>query len=92
MAATWGAGFGVPRTAAAGLPGRGWGTDAAAGNDATQREAVWPATGGLRLGLLGTSSLDGEPGAVRVRRGMPALSEAVAAGGDVQAAFDALFG
>ena len=85
-----GAGIGVLRTAAAGWLGRGWGTAAVAGNEASQREAVWPVSGGLRAGLLGSSSLDGWPTAVRVRGGMPALIAAVAAGGDVQAAFDAL--
>ena len=92
MAAEAGAGFGALRMAAAGLLGTGWGTSAGAGNDATQREAVRPAAGGLRAGLLGTSSLDGSATAVRVRGGMPALIAAVAAGGDVQAAFDALCG
>jgi len=92
MAAAAGAGFGALRMAAAGLLGTGRGTSAGAGNDATQREAVRPASVGLRAGLLGTSSLDGSATAVRVRGGMPALIAAVAAGGDVQAAFDALCG
>jgi len=50
-------------------------------------KAVWPASGGLRARLLGGSSLDHNPVAVMVRGGMPALIAAVAAGGDVWAAF-----
>jgi len=90
MAAAGGAGLGALGMPAAGLLGTGWRTSAGAGNNATQREAVRPASVGLRAGLLGTSSLDGSATAVRVRGGMPALIAAVAAGGDVQAAFDAL--
>ena len=45
--------------------------------------AVWPLGGGLRARLLGSSDLDGTATAVMVRGGMPALIEAIAAGGNV---------
>jgi hypothetical protein len=51
-----------------------------------QRGAVWPVAGGLRARLLGSTSLNGNAVGVTVSGGMPALIEAVAAGGDVRAA------
>jgi len=53
---------------------------------------VWPAAGGLRARLLGSSSLDEGAAGVMVRGGMPALIDALAAGGDVWAAIAKLLG
>jgi hypothetical protein len=58
--------------------------------DRMQWGAVWPPTGGLRARLLGTTSRDGNPVGVTVHGGLPALIEAMAAGGDVWAAIGKL--
>jgi hypothetical protein len=60
--------------------------------DRMQRGAVWPATGGLRARLLGSTGLDGSPLSVTVYGGLPALIEAMEAGGDVRSAIAKLCG
>jgi len=45
--------------------------------DRMQRGAVWPATGGLRARLLGSTSLDGNPVGVTVHGDLPALIAAL---------------
>jgi hypothetical protein len=60
--------------------------------DRMQRGAVWPATGGLRARLFGSTGLDGNPVGVPVYGGLPALIEAIEAGGDVWATIAKLCG
>jgi hypothetical protein len=60
--------------------------------DRMLRGVVWPPTGGLRARLLGGTSLDGSPHSVMVYGGLPALIEAIEAGGDVWAAIARLCG
>jgi len=57
-----------------------------------QRGAVWPPTGGLRARLFGSTGLDGNPVGVAAHGGLPALIEALEAGGDVWAAIARLCG
>jgi hypothetical protein len=57
-----------------------------------QRGAVWPPTGGLRARLFGGTGLDGNPVGVPVYGGLPALIEAIEAGGDVWGAIAKLCG
>ena len=60
--------------------------------DRMQCGAVWPAIGGLRARLLGSTGLDGSPLSVTVYGGLPALIEAVEAGGDIWSAIAKLCG